>query len=240
MSPTADEPLSEMSRRRAAARRHMQMTHASPLPARTSSVRMCGHAARSDPYSLHLIVFLCSFFSSRSLRSFPSFSPSPTLAPPQSGSARAAQPAVPTSPLARNAAAGDELAPVPSAQTDPSSPPAAGPRRYPPLSAQLDVAASPPQRSQLQPASREHDDAPSSPNPMDRHWSEFVVEESANEFPMGWEQRFTATGVMYFVDHINRTTTVGRFLSSHHCPALPLCLPHGPRPALTPSALPVV
>ena len=67
-----------------------------------------------------------------------------------------------------------------------------------------------------------------------------AVEESANEFPMGWEQRFTATGVMYFVDHINRTTTVGRFLSSHHCPALPLCLPHGPRPALTPSALPVV
>jgi hypothetical protein len=44
---------------------------------------------------------------------------------------------------------------------------------------------------------------------MDRHWSEFVVEESVNEFPIGWEQRFTATGVMYFVDHINRTTTVG-------------------------------
>lgn len=60
----------------------------------------------------------------------------------------------------------------------------------------------------LNPNSRDVDDSPSSPNPMDRHWSEFVVEETMNEFPIGWEQRFTATGVMYFVDHINRTTTV--------------------------------
>lgn len=44
--------------------------------------------------------------------------------------------------------------------------------------------------------------------PAFRHWSEYVVEEGVNDFPIGWEQRFTATGVMYFVDHINRTTTV--------------------------------
>ena len=41
-----------------------------------------------------------------------------------------------------------------------------------------------------------------------RHWSEYVVEEGLGEFPLGWEQRFTATGVVYYVDHINRTTTV--------------------------------
>ncbi|EGD73425.1 hypothetical protein PTSG_12263 [Salpingoeca rosetta] len=48
---------------------------------------------------------------------------------------------------------------------------------------------------------------PESPNPLHRHWSEYVVEEGLGEFPLGWEQRFTATGVVYYVDHINRTTT---------------------------------
>ena len=41
-----------------------------------------------------------------------------------------------------------------------------------------------------------------------RHWSEFIVEEGLGDFPVGWEQRFTSSGVPYFVDHINRTTTV--------------------------------
>eukprot|EP00730_Choanoeca_flexa_P003128 TRINITY_DN11298_c0_g2_i2.p1 TRINITY_DN11298_c0_g2~~TRINITY_DN11298_c0_g2_i2.p1 ORF type:complete len:1142 (+),score=186.40 TRINITY_DN11298_c0_g2_i2:53-3478(+) len=49
---------------------------------------------------------------------------------------------------------------------------------------------------------------PKSPtNPMDKHWSEFIVEEGLGEFPVGWEQRFTSSGVPYFVDHINRSTT---------------------------------
>lgn len=41
-----------------------------------------------------------------------------------------------------------------------------------------------------------------------RHWSEFVVEDGLGDFPVGWEQRFTENGTVYFVDHINRTTTV--------------------------------
>ncbi|EDQ84972.1 uncharacterized protein MONBRDRAFT_39019, partial [Monosiga brevicollis MX1] len=46
-----------------------------------------------------------------------------------------------------------------------------------------------------------------SPNPLSRHWSEFVVEDAQGEFPIGWEQRFTASGRPYYVDHINRSTT---------------------------------
>ncbi len=44
---------------------------------------------------------------------------------------------------------------------------------------------------------------------LHRDWREYEVDEvELNEFPLGWEQRVTPSGVPYFVDHINRTTTV--------------------------------
>ena len=42
----------------------------------------------------------------------------------------------------------------------------------------------------------------------DRDWREYEVEDDLGEFPVGWEQRTTPSGVVYFVDHIHRTTTV--------------------------------
>jgi hypothetical protein len=39
-------------------------------------------------------------------------------------------------------------------------------------------------------------------------WREYVVDEDGGEFPVGWEQRTTPAGVVYYVDHIHRTTTV--------------------------------
>lgn len=41
----------------------------------------------------------------------------------------------------------------------------------------------------------------------DKDWREYEVEEDLGEFPVGWEQRTTPSGVVYFVDHIHRTTT---------------------------------
>ena len=35
----------------------------------------------------------------------------------------------------------------------------------------------------------------------------YIIEEDVNEFPIGWEQRETPDGRVYFVDHINRSTT---------------------------------
>ena len=44
-------------------------------------------------------------------------------------------------------------------------------------------------------------------SPLDRHWSEYLIEEGNSDFPLGWEQRHTAEGIVYYVDHVNRTTT---------------------------------
>ena len=41
-----------------------------------------------------------------------------------------------------------------------------------------------------------------------RHWRDYIIDEEAHEFPLGWEQRVTPTGMVYFVDHVHRTTTV--------------------------------
>jgi hypothetical protein len=52
-------------------------------------------------------------------------------------------------------------------------------------------------------------------DPTERHWSEFLVDEAdpaaaaAADIPDGWEQRTTAAGIVYFVDHVHRRTTVG-------------------------------
>ncbi len=45
--------------------------------------------------------------------------------------------------------------------------------------------------------------------PFERHWSEYVVDDDTGEFPVGWEQRSTTSGIAYYVDHIGRRTTVG-------------------------------
>ena len=44
-------------------------------------------------------------------------------------------------------------------------------------------------------------------DPSQRHWSDFEVDDDLGEFPPGWEQRVTAAGVVYFVDHVHRSTT---------------------------------
>ena len=61
--------------------------------------------------------------------------------------------------------------------------------------------------------------------PTERHWSEYVVDDDATDFPVGWEQRVTAAGTVYYVDHINRRTTVN------------LLVTHGAEPAYSPRRL---
>lgn len=48
---------------------------------------------------------------------------------------------------------------------------------------------------------------PSTESPYNRHWDDYVIEEDLDEFPIGWEQRYTSSGRPYYVDHINRTTS---------------------------------
>lgn len=50
-----------------------------------------------------------------------------------------------------------------------------------------------------------------------RDWREYEVEEDLGEFPVGWEQRMTPSGVPYYVDHIHRTTTVTNINSAFIC-----------------------
>lgn len=44
-------------------------------------------------------------------------------------------------------------------------------------------------------------------NPLERDWREYLIDDDLGEFPVGWEQRTTSTGAVYFVDHIHRSTT---------------------------------
>lgn len=48
---------------------------------------------------------------------------------------------------------------------------------------------------------------PAGTSPFERSWQDYIVEEDLGEFPVGWEQRFTAAGIPYYVDHVHRTTT---------------------------------
>lgn len=80
---------------------------------------------------------------------------------------------------------------------------------------QVGVAQSFPQSAQrstpLSAPSTPQRPTPASPsvsrNPLERHWSEYIVEDDSSEFPIGWEQRRTAVGAIYYVDHIHRRTT---------------------------------
>eukprot|EP00051_Salpingoeca_urceolata_P014735 m.187982 g.187982 ORF g.187982 m.187982 type:complete len:1178 (+) comp18172_c1_seq1:291-3824(+) len=44
-------------------------------------------------------------------------------------------------------------------------------------------------------------------DPSQRDWREYVIDDDLGEFPVGWEMRYTTTGLVYFVDHIHRATT---------------------------------